>query len=389
MDSKTSQRAFGPDLIRALAIVLVLASHTVPGGTMVPVFGVVRYYMGFLGVEIFFLLSGFLIGGILMEELFSGQMDSISGAASFWKRRWFRTLPNFYLFLIINLLLWMAMFGQSPFKGASYFWFSEALFWPHPDFFAGAWSLAIEEWFYLLFPLTLFVLYRLLNKRQPALVSTIIIFLVAPVILRIFIIPPSANWDAGVRRVTIPRLDTIGYGVILAFAKNYYVGAWRFLVKLWPIGAIATLGIFVQFCHGVMAHGYFGADTVWYRAFYLCLFSLSLALVFPKVAEMTQPSGWKKVIVQKLSLWSYSIYLCHTPIIGVIDIVLKAIDATYNESHMIRGVMVWLITIPTSALLYKFYEKPLMNLRDRPIKSLFRKPQWLTARQGQGEKPQT
>ncbi|HTV42772.1 MAG TPA: acyltransferase family protein [Candidatus Sulfotelmatobacter sp.] len=119
MESKVSlkERYFGPDLIRALAIVLVLLSHTVPGGTEFPALGVARYYLGLLGVEIFFVLSGFLIGGILIDELYSDRLESISGTVSFWRRRWFRTLPNYYLFLAIIILQERLSSGTFPDAG--------------------------------------------------------------------------------------------------------------------------------------------------------------------------------------------------------------------------------------------------------------------------------
>lgn len=377
-----SGRVFGPDVIRAFAISLVLLAHTLPGGTMFPALGAARYYLGLLGVEIFFLLSGYLIGGILMEELFSGRLDSVGGTTSFWKRRWFRTLPNYYLFLLITLLMWRGTNGGFPQNGGRFFWFSQAVFCPDPDFFAGAWSLAIEEWFYLLFPLVLFGLARLLNKRQAALLATIVLFLVAPPLVRAFL-PATVNWDAGVRRITLPRLDAIGYGVVLALAKNYYVSVWKFLAKLWPLGVIAVTGFFAQFCYHVVAHGYFSSDSIFYRVFYFCLLSLSLMLAFPKIAELAEPAGWWKVAIQKMSLWSYSIYLCHPPVIGLIDAVLNHLGVSYIHEHIYKLILSWLICIPLSGLIYKLYEKPLMNLRDRPWKSIFRWPQWAA---GAGEK---
>jgi peptidoglycan/LPS O-acetylase OafA/YrhL len=377
-----SGRIFGPDLIRAFAISLVLFAHTLPGGTMFPALGAARYYLGVLGVESFFLLSGYLIGGILMEELFSGRLDSIGGTTSFWKRRWFRTLPNYYLFLILTLLMERAATGQFPQNGGRFFWFSQAFFWPDPDFFAGAWSLAIEEWFYLLFPLVLFAFARLLNKRLPALLLTIVLFLVVPALFRAFL-PTAVNWDAGVRRITVPRLDAIGYGVVLAFAKNYYVSAWNFLTKLWPLGVIAVSGFFAQFCYHVVSHGYFTSDSIFYRGFYFCFLSLSLMLAFPKVAELTEPVGWWKVAVQKMSLWSYSIYLCHPIIIGLIDGALKHFGVSYIHAHLYRFIFAWLICVSLSGLIYRFYEKPFMNLREQPLKSIFRWPQWAA---GAGEK---
>jgi peptidoglycan/LPS O-acetylase OafA/YrhL len=373
-----SGRVFGPDLIRACAISLVLCAHTLPGGTMFPVLGAARYYLGLLGVEIFFLLSGFLIGGILMEELFSGRLDSIGGTTSFWKRRWFRTLPNYYLFLLLTLLMERWTAGQFPQNGGKFFWFGQAFFYPDPDFFAGAWSLAIEEWFYLLFPLVLFAFAKLFNQRQSALVFTIAFFLVVPALWRAFL-PAEVNWDAGIRRITLPRLDAISYGVLLALAKNYYVSAWKFLTKLWPLGVIAVCGFFAQFCHHVIAHGYFTSDSIFYRVFYFCLLSLSLLLVFPKIAGLMEPGerwSWWKTAVQKMSLWSYSIYLCHPIVIGLIDMTLKHFGVSHIREHIYRLVFSWLICLPLSGLIYMLYEKPLMNLRDRPLKSILQRPQW-------------
>lgn len=369
------ERFFGPDVIRALAIVLVLTSHTIPGGTEFPVLGVARYYIGLLGVEIFFVLSGFLIGGILIEELYSGSLDSMSGTVSFWKRRWFRTLPNFYLFLLIEILQWRLLFGRLPDAG-NFFWFGQNFFYHNNEFFASAWSLAIEEWFYLLFPLTLFVFAKLLSKR-PALVSVIVIFIATPVILRFFV-PATANWDCGVRRVTLPRLDAITYGVILAFAQREYSGLWRFLAKLWPLGLVAVLGFFGHFCYRVVHYGYFPSGSIFYRVFYFCALSSCLLVAFPGIIELTEPAGWWKVIIQKLSLWSYSIYLCHSVVIGIVDSALKRLGVGYFHAHIDRFILTWLLCIPLSGLIYKVYEKPLMKLRDKPLKSILPRPWWKT-----------
>ena len=368
------RRAFGPDFIRAAAIVLVLLSHTFPGGTMFPALGVFRYFAGVLGVEIFFLLSGYLIGGILMADLFAGRLDSFGGTVSFWKRRWFRTLPNYYLFLCFPLVIdWLA--GRSlPAGIGNYFWFGQALFSPDPDYFTVVWSLAIEEWFYLLFPLVLFLFSRVSTRRQHVLLATIIIFLVVPVIIRSFI-SPAIGWDMGIRRVTLPRLDAIGYGVVLAFLKNYYALIWNFLVKIWPAGVLALLGLTVHFCHHNVVSNGFSNDTAWYRALYFNVFSLAIALSFPKAAELSALPGRAAMVCQKLSLWSYSMYLSHVFCITIISIIFNATMASWHRlQSVIEFPFIWLMTIVVSALLYRFFEKPLMDLRDRPMKSLFRRP---------------
>ena len=251
----------------------------------------------------------------------------------------------------------------------------------NPEFFAGAWSLAIEEWFYLLFPLAILVFARLLKKREAALLCAIVFFLVAPAVLRFFL-PTNVNWDAGVRRITLPRLDAIGYGVLLAFAKNYYASAWKFLARLWPLGVLGVLGLYFQYSHHFLAHETFASNSIFDRVFYFCLFPLSLMLAFPRLAEMAEHAGWWwKVPVQKLSLWSYSIYLSHPPVIALVDAVLKHFGVSYLQAHIDRCILVWLICIPVSALTYKFYEKPFMSLRDRPLKTIIRWPQIGAARE--------
>ena len=87
----TSKRNFGLDLVRAIAILLVLITHI---GLKSDYVGGLE--IGNLGVEFFFVLSGFLIGGILIKDFSNGGVN-IPVIANFWIRRWFRTLPVYYL----------------------------------------------------------------------------------------------------------------------------------------------------------------------------------------------------------------------------------------------------------------------------------------------------
>lgn len=82
------QRNFGLDLIRAISIALVIIDHRFD----------IMFEIGTVGVQIFFILSGFLIGQILLKDFKNGS----NGATilKFWKRRWFRTIPLYYLVLI-------------------------------------------------------------------------------------------------------------------------------------------------------------------------------------------------------------------------------------------------------------------------------------------------
>lgn len=91
-----NDRKIGLDFLRCLAIAMVLLSHV---GSLAAALwpGILfRGFLGFLGVEIFFVLSGFLIGGILFRQ--DAYLAGSRGLIAFYLRRWFRTLPNYYLF---------------------------------------------------------------------------------------------------------------------------------------------------------------------------------------------------------------------------------------------------------------------------------------------------
>ena len=369
-----SRRAFGPDLIRATAITLVLLCHTFPGGARFPIIGVVRDCWGIWGVEIFFVLSGYLIGGILISELHEGRLNSWGGVLTFWKRRWFRTLPNYYLFLALFLLMTHFETGQRPVNWEKYLWFGQALCSTHPAFFDLAWSLAIEEWFYLLFPILLLIFSKLIAKHAHAILFTIAIFLVVPVIFRCFL--QTDDWNGGIRKTTLPRLDAITYGVCLAYLKNHCATIWNLMIKSRLIGVITAAAVFGLACLHTLFLGVFTADSAVFRAFFFCSISTSIALLFPGIINMKTPTGWWTVVIRKMSLWSYSIYLSHIFCLGLI---LKYFSLMSWHFHpggwllVLRDTLVWLIAIPFSAMIYKFYEKPCMELRDQTWKTIFRR----------------
>ncbi len=95
-------RIFGLDLMRAIAIIFVVMGHGLmleKANTNFPWIRLIN------GVELFFVLSGFLIGGILIKTFNDKENFGIKTIANFWVRRWFRTLPNYYLILIINIIV--------------------------------------------------------------------------------------------------------------------------------------------------------------------------------------------------------------------------------------------------------------------------------------------
>lgn len=173
------KRIYGLDILRALAILPVVAGH---GAALMP--EKISKKIGFLfydGVSIFFVLSGFLIGGILIKILEKGTFGS-QQLFNFWIRRWFRTIPNYFLILTTLLLLnYLFVNNFNVWDYKLYFLFSQNLFSNHPSFFPEAWSLSIEEWFYLLIPIIIYILLKLFkvsSKNSVIITAVFIIFCV-------------------------------------------------------------------------------------------------------------------------------------------------------------------------------------------------------------------
>jgi len=199
-------RRFGLDAWRALAILLVLAGHAsfwfLPLTRELDVW----YSLAFLGVELFFVLSGFLIGGILIGEFRSGSFR----LRQFWTRRWLRTLPNYFLFLGVNIILYRAMFGAWPQFGL-FLVFLQNFAWPHPPLFSEAWSLSIEELFYLIAPLATLALVRLVRGRGSVLGWLLAAIALVTAIRIGYVLWRDPLWDSGVRKIALLRLDTDWY----------------------------------------------------------------------------------------------------------------------------------------------------------------------------------
>src|ERR1700722_2236295 len=214
-------RDVGLDAVRTLAIALVLLSHSGLFFGYGPRVGLLVDYAGWLGGELFFSLSGFLIGRIMLT-LAAGKLDR-EAVGTFLARRWLRTLPLYYLVLL-------AMFAG----GFSITWvdifFLHGFVAPNRWGLVTAWSLGVEEFFYLLFPLlmTTLVASRLVGARS-AVVVTATIMLAAGWLFRLGYLVGAHPTGIAVehfRSNPLLRIDACAFGVLLACAMQGR-GAWR------------------------------------------------------------------------------------------------------------------------------------------------------------------
>lgn len=350
-------RNFGLDLVRALAISWVLLAHSLP---LWPDPNAVRYLRlgGFFGVELFFVLSGLLVGSILLRTLETERGDGLfARVRHFWIRRWFRTLPNYYLFLLLNLTLFAWLFGPLEWDWR-YLLFLQNLAWSAPPMMPEAWSLAVEEWFYLSFPLALLLALLLPGQPSRRLLLGILAYILLFSLLRLYQADDaSLRWGAEVRRVVVVRLDAIGYGVLIAWLLRYHESWMR---RLWAWLALAGLAL-VGWSAYLYVQGILGGQVgELHRGLLFSSTDLGLSLLLPAFLRLGS-SGWIEWSIAWLSRISYSAYLLHLSLVLPIarQWLLPALGST------LALVSYLLITLVLSALVYGYYERPMTGLRER------------------------
>lgn len=345
---------------------MVLFSHT---AYLLPLTGPVKEslfaFFGFMGVEFFFVLSGFLIGGILFG-LFSKYGVSARVALHFWIRRWFRTLPGYYLALLLYLGLHYFSFGEALWKGSMilpYLIFGQNWFTPHPSFFPIAWSLSVEEWFYILLPPLIGYGMIFFEKNRNRLLWLIgLILFVYPLLRLGFGMMTSADWNYDLRMRVPFRFDSLLLGVF----------SWLYL-SLHPMSIrarnrAAILGIILLVACSIY---FFVADPTangkaanFSGSYYFSLVSMGVAFLLPFLsAERKHPKTIFITSISFLSRISYSLYLTHVISIFIATTILhKWVGDQFN---LLKWVSSWVLSIIFAALLYKYYEKPMMDLRDK------------------------
>ncbi|WP_435577794.1 acyltransferase family protein [Gilvibacter sp.] len=373
-----SKRIFGLDLMRAVAILFVVFSHAlwiVPELPGLP--GELLRLMGVLGVEIFFVLSGFLIGRILLRQFSEGYNKQ--GVTYFWVRRWFRTLPNYYLILFVNIGIVLFMGRNLPDGLWKYFLFFQNAFSSMDIFFTESWSLPIEEFTYLLAPILAWALWKFFKlKAQKAFLYTAIGMIVFGLLTKVFYQTQVAEsdmifWNTELKAVMIYRLDAIFYGMLGAYAAQYFADFWT--RNRWILFLLGVLGMLL-ISFGIPMLGWFIDSHPWvWNLGYLPFCSLVIALFLPMLSAWKTAPRIIRGAVTRISLISYSMYLLHY---SVVLQLLKYFLPTERLSLIDKGmyVLVYLsLTFVASYVLYRIYERPMMNLRDhRLVKRYFQAP---------------
>lgn len=369
--------------MRAIAILAVVFGHSfwfLSRIDSLPVFGNVLKYLihysrfgGVFGVELFFVLSGFLIGKIIIRSFVDASRFSLSDLKNFWVRRWFRTLPDYWLLLTVCFLLFKWLKPEVPeLNPWQDYFFLQNLWYPYVNnVFNEGWSLAVEEWFYLTLPVTIYLCSLIFphTNKPKFLIRVFIGYMAFFILLRAFnAIHPinGADSDEGIRKVVVFRLDAVMYGVIFAWLNEYKK---EFLTRiknyLFGISVVASVVIYYLatkyqlFYYARSPIGMYLRDAFFY--FIIPVF-LSLCLPFASGIKTIGNTGLARVI-QFISKISYSMYLVHYTLIFLAFYRDAKVASPYEV--MALYVLYWVVVIGLSALIYKYFEYPIMQLRDR------------------------
>lgn len=313
----TRKRIFGLDLLRAIAILCVLVWHSTTRFFSISTeTGKFLGFLGYIGVEMFFVLSGFLIGGILLAQ-FSEKAD-VASLSKFWMRRWLRTLPAYYTFLIILVVIAIVdarskwQFSWSSFLG--YVFFVQNLAWKMPSFFPHSWSPAVEEWFYLTMPIVFLISLKVLSNKKTAILVSAGFFVLLSMTRIFWETSETWEWRYEIRTTVIFRLDALMTGVVAAYIARYHPVVWK-EVRL----RCLSLAIFA---FALTGYSYFSLDlnsSFFAKVFLLPLCSISFMLLLPSLSLWTGGTkGWTPAFIHSTSVWSYSLYLCNNTVVGLV-----------------------------------------------------------------------
>lgn len=363
------------DGVRAAAILLVIP-HNVDvfsnvGGWLWPL--AMFAHVGWIGVHLFFVLSGFLITGNLLD---SQKADNYYSA--FFARRILRIFPLYYGALLVGVYLIplfhdYALTAQAASVNQVWFW-TFLSNWAMPfgkelHGFSHFWSLGVEEQFYLVWP---FVVHRLAPRR---LIKVCAVLVLLALVIRTAMLMRGASFEM-VYMFTFCRIDSLAFGAAMAAAIR--IPQWRSALvrrrtQLLGVGVIlAAIGalcshLYDAFDHVTLTLGYFLLN------FFFGALILACAIDHASNRSGVLRSMLSTDVLRSVGKYSYGMYVLHVPI---------AFAISYAPFHrfgaaapVLYTLVIVLVTYFAAALSFHLYEKHFLKLKDRFVPHLRPAPQ--------------
>jgi peptidoglycan/LPS O-acetylase OafA/YrhL len=351
-------------MLRALAILLVFGRHLEHRQSELPypIYLVMGLWgrCGWIGVDLFFVLSGFLVSGLLFREYKRyGEID----CARFLIRRGLRIYPPYYLFLAVIALL--SMTTRRPVSLANTLaasCFVQSYLTKLPGIWSHTWSLAIEQHFYLFIALLFLVLLRsrLQNPFRVALACYVVVA-IGSLIWRLINARSYPYSPVTHIFLTHLRMDSLFFGVILAYVYNLEPGRLRIVYNHRFVAAIASLLLVLP--SGLLPVEHFFMHTIGLSLLYLGfggMLLVSLTLAEPAWMLARHAIGTLAFIGSH----SYSIYLCHLPL-GIWFMPWLRSLLGGPLPYLVDAAVYCLLSIGFGVVMAKLVELPVLRLRDR------------------------
>lgn len=361
-------RLHGLDSLRAIAIIIVLIYHYRVVVSQENIFGFMSQ-LGWTGVDLFFVLNGYLIGNQILSALAKGRDFSLK---NFYIRRFLRTLPNYYFVLTLYFIFPTLLAGTATASIWSFLSFTQNLDMRPGQTFTHSWSLCIEEHFYLIFPIIALLIIsakRSLVVAWAAIVGAILLAMG----LRGFnwythgqaAITGSEFWNH-IYYPSYTRFDELLPGIAIALLKNFHPSAYEKILRRGNL--LFGLGVV---CVGIMffvLHNYFYIEGYGFSGLAATFSYSMLAISFSVLvlAALSPGSLLYRIRIPgaaSLALWSYAIYLIHKPLFQVFKTLLP--EHGISIDNMFGVVIIMSVSLVAGWALYQFVETPFMNLRAR------------------------
>jgi peptidoglycan/LPS O-acetylase OafA/YrhL len=363
--SKTTTRPLdrlqAVDVLRAFAVLLVLGRHMTPApkagltlGPFVSDATAIWARGGWVGVDLFFVLSGFLVSGLLFREY--RERGAVSGR-SFLLRRGFKIYPAFWVLIagtvVVSLFLhnfsWKGTVAELLFLQSYYYGL-----WSH------TWSLAVEEHFYLILLLFIMFLSRRAGPNPFRHVPLVFGLLALSSVLLRLRVASSAPYSHGTHLFPSHlRMDSLFFGVLISYFYHYYNPtflslAQRYRVPMIGCGALALSPAFMLPLE----------TTAWISTFGLCLFYVGSGSMLMGSLGISTVNHFFPRSIAYIGAHSYSIYLWHLPLSAWILPATRSTLGLYWNWYIYVGLYI-VGSVVFGVLMAWMVERPALRVRDR------------------------
>ncbi|MES2376470.1 MAG: acyltransferase [Bacteroidota bacterium] len=335
------------DVFRAIAILAVVTFHF--NNEIAP--------FGFLGVDLFFVISGTLIGGILIKQFKSGQQINFF---KFFFERGFKIWPSYYFFLAAGTLVSFCFYrGSAPDQIIPLWDIKRYLFFyqnytgaPFHWSFDHVWSLCVEEHFYIMLPILFIIIQRGQSEKQ-LLLGAIILTIFSGIAFKFasFYLTHSKDTYSG----THNRIDALAWGVLLSYIIGYHeekLRVFKYKKIIFLAGATA-LGLSIYYA---TLNTPFYYKVIFHSVVPPCLFLMIMGSYFIDLSKLK--------VLRFIAYYSYNWYLWH-PLFVLFFVQL------FEKGF--AGLTLYLITTFTIAIITTtLIEEPLLNYRKAVINRIFK-----------------